>query len=132
MADSLKVERTELTLSWALRIGVFLCGVILAVGLTARLLGIGHSSSSAQLIGELMSGKSVAEFHPVSSPGELFAGWDPDLVVTLGLMLLIALPIFRVAMTLVIFLHTRDWPFVVITFTVLSVLLSGIFLGRAL
>jgi uncharacterized membrane protein len=136
-AKSEKVLRAEMLISWVLAIGVGLSGGIAGVGLVSRLLDLGTPSaqSSQSLIGELMSGGEIPGLHPVAAPGELLRGtlhWQPDILITLGLLLLIALPILRVAMTVIIFLHERDWPFVGITLVVLTVLLSGIFLGRAL
>jgi uncharacterized membrane protein len=71
----------------------------------------------------------------VAAPGVLLNGilhWQPDVLINVGLLLLIALPILRVALTTLIFLYERDWAFVVITLVVLCVLLSGLFLGKAL
>jgi len=120
-----------------LRIGVLVCGFVIAAGLMSRLLHIGGGAnqSSHQLINQLMSGTEMPNYHAVSNPVELakgMFGWQADLVMTAGLLLLIGLPITRVALTVIIFLHERDWPFVAITLCVLTVLLSGIFLGRAL
>ena len=129
--------RTELQISWALRIGVTTCGILITLGLVSRLIGLGeHEAQSSQhLVSEVLRGHLIPEFHPISAPGELIQGvlhWQPDLIITAGLLLLIGLPILRVAMTVFIFLHERDWPFVTITLIVLTVLLSGIFLGHAL
>jgi uncharacterized membrane protein len=127
------VIRAELAISWTLRVGVLICGALVAVGLLARLLHMGTTNQSSEhLIAQLMNGQAVEQLHPASSPSELFSDWQPDSIITMGLLLLIALPIIRVAMTVVIFLHERDWPFVGITLIVLSVLLAGIFLNRPL
>ena len=132
-----KVVAAELLIAWLLRIGVFTSGIIIALGLVSRLFHIGqpNAQGSRALLAQILNTQPVPEYHPVASPGDLMLGllhWQPDLVITLGLLLLIALPIIRVALTIIIFLHERDWPFVVITGIVLTVLLSGIFLGKAL
>jgi len=52
-------------------------------------------------------------------------------VVQLGLVLLIATPVVRVAFTLVAFAIQRDRMYVLVTFIVLAVLLYGLLYGRA-
>jgi uncharacterized membrane protein len=52
-------------------------------------------------------------------------------IVQLGLVLLIATPIMRVALTWVAFLIQRDRMYVGITTIVLALLLYGLFYGRA-
>jgi len=52
-------------------------------------------------------------------------------VVQLGLVLLIATPVVRVAFTLVAFAIQRDRMYVLITFVVLALLLYGLVYGRA-
>jgi uncharacterized membrane protein len=48
----------------------------------------------------------------------------------LGLLLLIATPVMRVAVSVLIFVHQRDWTFVVITSVVLVLLVLSFVLGR--
>jgi uncharacterized membrane protein len=48
-------------------------------------------------------------------------------VIQLGLLLLIATPVARVAFTVFAFTKQRDWTYVVITLIVLSLLLYGLF-----
>lgn len=131
-----KVVAAEILIAWLLRIGVITSGVFIALGIVSRLLHIGRTSEGSRaLLGQILKTQPVPGFHPIASPVDLmigFAHWQPDIIITCGLLLLIALPIIRVALTIIIFLHERDWPFVAITAIVLTVLLSGIFLGRAL
>jgi uncharacterized membrane protein len=54
-----------------------------------------------------------------------------DSIVQLGLLLLIATPITRVALTLVAFVIQRDRTYVVITLIVLALLLYGLVFGHA-
>ena len=56
---------------------------------------------------------------------------DSKAVVQLGLVLLIATPVARVAFTLIAFILQRDRTYVVITTIVLAILLYGLVLGRA-
>ena len=51
----------------------------------------------------------------------------PQSVIALGLLLLIATPVIRVAVSIIAFLAEHDWRFVVITLLVLLILLFSIF-----
>lgn len=50
-------------------------------------------------------------------------------LIQLGLLLLIATPIARVAFSAVAFLYQRDWTYVVVTLIVLGLLVYGLFGG---
>jgi hypothetical protein len=52
-------------------------------------------------------------------------------VVCFGLLMLIATPILRVAVSIVVFVVQRDWEFVAVTAFVLAVLLASFFLGKS-
>jgi uncharacterized membrane protein len=52
-------------------------------------------------------------------------------VIVLGLMVLVATPVLRVAISVFIFMVEKDWTFVVITLIVLALLLSSSLLGKA-
>jgi uncharacterized membrane protein len=56
---------------------------------------------------------------------------DSRAIVQLGLVLLIATPVARVALTLVAFALQRDRVYVLVTAVVLTLLLYGLFWGRA-
>lgn len=86
-------------------------------------------------------GRNPAEFR-VFSPGDArlrtVAGiigaalsGDSRGIVQLGLVLLIATPIARVALTLVVFALQRDRLYVLLTTIVLALLLYGLLWGRA-
>ena len=67
------------------------------------------------------------------SLGDIVRGsfaFQPASVVQLGLVLLIATPVARVAFTLVAFAIQRDRMYVAITFVVLALLLYGLLYGR--
>jgi uncharacterized membrane protein len=51
--------------------------------------------------------------------------------IQLGVLLLIATPIARVALTLLAFLYKRDWLYVAMTSLVLGLLLFGFIWGKA-
>ncbi|HEY7728659.1 MAG TPA: DUF1634 domain-containing protein [Candidatus Eisenbacteria bacterium] len=52
-------------------------------------------------------------------------------IVALGLLLLLATPVIRVAFSLALFLRDRERTFVALTLTVLALLLLSLALGRA-
>ena len=51
-------------------------------------------------------------------------------IIVVGLILLIATPVLRVAVSIVAFVYQKDWTFVVITSIVLALLLLSFVLGR--
>lgn len=70
--------------------------------------------------------------YPTGVPAVLTgaAGLKPFAVIELGLLMLIATPVFRVAASLVAFALDGDLPYVLITAYVLLMLLLGLFSGR--
>ena len=65
--------------------------------------------------------------------GTLWTGllaWQPQAVITLGLLILIATPVLRVAVSVIAFWLEHDWRYVVITLIVLAILTVSFTLGR--
>lgn len=56
--------------------------------------------------------------------------FNPKAIIQLGLLLLIAIPLIRVILYLLLFLFQRDWLYSCITFFVLSVLIFSFLGGR--
>jgi uncharacterized membrane protein len=54
---------------------------------------------------------------------------DPLAVIALGLLVLIATPVLRVAVSIVTFALERDWVYVAITTLVLCILIASFLLG---
>ncbi len=118
--------RLEQVVGRVLRYGSLLSVALIAVGVVLMAasgsfgsLGIPQSSS-----GELRP--------PVHSMVGLLAGLqggDPSALVSLGLLVLIATPVARVATTVVYFLFRRDRLYLAITSFVLLVLIAGFLLG---
>jgi uncharacterized membrane protein len=70
---------------------------------------------------------------PAESPLQLLreaAHGQGRALLVAGLLVLTLVPIGRVAFAFAVFLHQRDWPFVVLTALVLAILCVGILLGR--
>jgi len=126
--------RAELLISYVLRYGVILCGVVIAVGLALLLLHPAAGGGPGFLAQVRHSSGGSPEMVPTTLAAFAtgLAALEPGTLISLGLLLLIALPVVRVALTVVIFLIQKDLSYFIITLIVLTVLLSGIFLGKAL
>jgi uncharacterized membrane protein len=109
-----------------LQLGVLIAALIVLVG--SALLLVQHGGTSV----------AYSVFH--GEPDELrsIAGiirgvmaMRSESIVQLGLLLLIATPVARVAFTLVAFILQRDRTYVIITTIVLALLLYGLVFGKA-
>ena len=109
-----------------LQFGVLVAAAVVAVGGTALL---------------VQHGSAPADFHtfrgatqPLRDIGSIVRGvmqLDSRAIVQLGLVLLIATPVARVALTFVAFLFRRDRLYATLTLLVLALLLYGLVWGRA-
>ncbi|PRR68576.1 hypothetical protein MHLNE_19650 [Moorella humiferrea] len=109
----------EDVISRSLRWGVVISAIIIAVGLVIYLL-TGDSGYPAG-------------FFPTSIPQVLkdVVYFKSFAIIDLGLLLLIATPIFRVAASIIAFLFDGDRPYVLITTYVLAMLILSLLLGKA-
>ncbi|MEO8034496.1 MAG: DUF1634 domain-containing protein [Acidobacteriota bacterium] len=130
MIDERLERQVELFISWLLRIGVMTSGALLVLGivLTFQHHPLYRSSST-----DLAALTSIhGEYpHTVSSVLQSAREGKGQGVAMLGLLLLIATPVFRVAVSIVLFARERDLLFVAITTTVLALLLLSFALGAA-
>jgi uncharacterized membrane protein len=113
----------RLLVSWVLLGGVTIAAALIAVGLGGSFL-VGWS-------GALLGGPSVNA--PTGSFGNLGEGvvaLRPRAISQLGLLVLLATPIVRVATSLVAFALERDRLYVAITAVVLAILLASAILIR--
>ena len=120
-------HRIEQTIGRLLQIGVLVAAVVVATGGIAFL---------------TQYGRTTADFHSFRlEPSELHTltgimrgarSLDSRAVVQLGLVLLIATPVMRVALTLIAFIKRRDWLYVAITALVFTLLVFGLVWGRTL
>lgn len=125
-----RIREVEIWISNLLRTGVLLSLLLLVSG---TVLSFVHHPSY------LRGGMDLAH---LTRPGAAFPHNLPDLwqsllayrgrgVVTLGLLVLIATPVMRVAVSILAFRHDRDRPFVLITTVVLLLLILSFVLGKA-
>ena len=111
------VNKTYTMIGWVLQWGVILSAAIILLGLF--LLSLQPDKFSPQRL----------QLFPQTF-GQVWAGllvFRPQAIITLGLLLLIATPVVRVAVSIPAFAIERDRHFVVITTIVLLVLLFSIF-----
>ena len=104
-------------IGWVLQGGVILSAAVIVIGLFLELLQ--PNKFAPQKL----------QMFPQSF-GQVWAGLlilRPQAVIALGLLLLIATPVARVAVSIVAFAVERDWRFVAITTVVLLILLISIF-----
>ena len=110
--------KAETLISWLLRIGV---GVSAALAVIGMIVIVFHHPTN--VIGHRMTNiREVLD--------SIRAGHGQGIAM-LGLLLLIATPVMRVAVSIGIFVRERDFTFVLITTTVLLLLLLSFVLGAA-
>jgi uncharacterized membrane protein len=125
-----RVRQVELLISNLLRAGVVVSMALIVLGTVVMFTR--NPSYFTQ----------AAELQPLITPGMKFPHTLRDLlaglrqlhgeaIVTLGLLVLIATPVVRVAVSIFAFIYQGDRVFVLITTTVLCLLLLSLFLGRA-
>ncbi len=115
------LRRTELIISHVLRGGVLLSAAVILIGVVLfyiRWLGSGERLH-------------VTSFpHSLGAVGSGLAHGDPLAVIALGLLLLLATPVLRVAVSVITFALERDWLYTGITLLVLAILVLSFVLGR--
>ena len=125
-----RVHDFELVISYVLRGGVLLSVILLCLGSVLTL--VHHPEyREAGASFRLLTTQGAAFPHTLAGlKVSLWAGRGQGFT-TLGLLVLIATPILRVAVSVLAFWQERDRAFVLITATVLCLLLASLFLGKA-
>jgi uncharacterized membrane protein len=131
-----KIIKIEVMISSILRLGVIICAGALSFGLILNCLNPSTSHQFNTVIlsrltkGEMLisSQAPLSISHSISKLIQL----NPTTIITLGILLLIFLPILRVGLTVVLFFFEKDFIYFGITSFVLVVLISGMLLGKAL
>jgi uncharacterized membrane protein len=125
----------ELFIAELLRWGVGISFTIVAVGI-ALVFITGNTGYRSVRLDDL---NSIILYQPGSpaypkSASDVAAGvaaFKPYALIALGLLILIAIPVMRVAVSVVAFFIERDWAYVFITVFVLVVLLLSYAFGIA-
>jgi uncharacterized membrane protein len=124
-----RVRRVDLLISRLLRVGVLTSLLVVLAGTVVTFVHHPHYLSSRRDLVRLT--RPGAEFpHSVPSVIRGLEHSQGRAIVTAGLLLLIATPVLRVAVSILAFACQRDRVFVVITTVVLTLLLTSFVLGR--
>jgi uncharacterized membrane protein len=126
--------RIELFIAGLLRWGVIVSFVIVALGIGAVIVTgqTGYQQIRLDDVKSLVQYRVTPEFP--SSLSDVFGGLltlKPYSIIAMGLLVLIAIPVLRVAVSVVAFVLERDWLYVWITTFVLLVLLISFAIGEA-
>ncbi|MGC8512730.1 MAG: DUF1634 domain-containing protein [Acidimicrobiales bacterium] len=127
-----KIRKVEIAISLVLRIGVSLSVLVIAVGLGIM---FSHHSQYTSFTGSFSYKQltsSTSQFpHSFSALGHSVASGQGRGIVVIGVMILIATPIIRVAVGVLSFLYEHDVPMALVTLYVLIVLIGSFFLAGA-
>ncbi|MBV7273854.1 DUF1634 domain-containing protein [Clostridium sp. PL3] len=118
IVEESNIGEIEIIISKSLRVGVVLSSVVILSGLLMFLIS-GHSG---------YSGSSYP-----TSPRDILAGaaaLKPYGIILLGLMILIAIPVFRVGVSIIVFLKEKDYLYVKITTAVFIILIISLLMGK--
>ena len=125
-----RVRKVELTISNLLRVGVGASLLVVLAGTVVTFAHHPHYLSSRRDLVHLT--KPGAEFpHTLPSVIHGVQHSQGRAMVMAGLLLLIATPVLRVAVSILAFVYQRDRTFVVITSVVLTLLIASFVLGKA-
>jgi uncharacterized membrane protein len=126
-----RVLKVELVISNLLRAGVLISLMFVIVGtLISFIHHPDYLSSSSALTA--LTRLSATFPHTLPDVGQDALSFRGQALVVLGLLLLIATPVMRVAISIIAFLLQGDRAFTFITLTVLCLLLLSFVLGSAL
>ncbi|MBI5876373.1 MAG: DUF1634 domain-containing protein [Chloroflexi bacterium] len=131
-AELLKIE---LFIAQLLRIGVLISFVIVLIGIVGVIVTdqTGYHTINLNDLDSIIAYRAGHPDFP-NTVGDVLSGvlgFKPYAVISLGLLVLIAIPVVRVAVSIAAFMRQRDWLYVGITVFVLVMLLLSFALGEA-
>jgi uncharacterized membrane protein len=118
-------ERLERMIATLLLTGVLLSTAVVVVGGVCYLTHHGRDAIAYRVFHE-----EPIQYRSVSGVAFAVTDWDCGAVIQLGLLLLIATPVARVAFSLVGFTLQGDRTYMLITLLVLAILLFSLISGR--
>ncbi len=130
MTEDDKVHQVEILISNLLKAGVLISLGIIVLGTVVTFIHHPDYLSSHTDLQKLTTNAAVFP----RTPSEMLTGlgrFEGRSIVILGLLLLVATPVLRVAVSIVAFVYQRDLVFVLITTTVLALLLLSFVLKHA-
>ncbi|ERI90922.1 hypothetical protein HMPREF1982_03657 [Clostridiales bacterium oral taxon 876 str. F0540] len=113
-----KIEEMEIVISNFLRTGVLLSAIVVFIGLSLFLF-TGNSGYSGS-------------YFP-TTPSEIFRGliaFKPYTIILTGLIILILTPVFRVGVSILVFIKEKDFLYARITSVVFIILIISFLLGK--
>ena len=120
------IRRAELVISYVLRGGVMLSAAFITLGVIMAFHDTAHTALAP--IGEYGC-LSLYDWQCVQGLHGVLIG-DAQAIIMLGLLLLLATPVVRVAVSIIAFGLERDWRYVGITSLVLLILTVSFLLGQ--
>lgn len=122
-----RLRQVELTISTLLRVGVLASLTVLVTGTVLMLVWLSRSGTTLSQV------TAPEPWFPHSFGSVLSGLWrlEGPSVAMLGLLVLIATPVLRVAVSIVAFFLQRERAFVLITIGVLLMLIASFLLGKA-
>ncbi len=127
--------RIELQIARLLRWGVITSFVIVALGLGAVIFTnqTGFQQIRLDDMNSLVTYHADAHAFPTSLSDVLTGvlAFKPYAIIVLGLLVLIAIPVLRVAVSIAAFAVERDWLYVAITLFVFAMLMLSFAIGEA-
>jgi uncharacterized membrane protein len=125
-----KVRQVELLISNILRFGVIISLIVVVFG---TIITFVHHEDYFSSAGELhrLVGSEPQFPHSIKAVWLGLLKFQGRAIVMAGLVLLIATPVMRVAVSILAFVYERDKGFVIITSVVLALLLFALFAGKA-
>jgi uncharacterized membrane protein len=119
---------THTAIVMLLRTGVALSVILITTGITVTFVHHPEYFKAGPELGRLTS----PDTHFPSSFGAVVDGvrrWRGQALIMAGLLVLIATPVARVALSVIIFVIVRDWTYTGLTATVLIILLLSFAVG---
>ena len=125
-----RVRQVEEMISNLLRTGVLVSLTLVVVGtLLSFVRHPGYTTSAVEL--QRLTRPGAAFPHTLPEVWQGLREFRGQAVIAVGLLVLIATPVLRVAVSILAFWHEGDRKFVAITSVVLALLLASFFLGKA-
>ena len=125
-----RVRRVELLISVLLRVGVSISLSVVVLGTIFTFIHH-HDYLSSRTAMPDVTGDAAKFPHTISEVIHGVRDLQGRSIVLLGLLLLIATPVMRVAVSIFAFVYEHDRTYVIITAIVLALLLLSFVLGRA-
>jgi uncharacterized membrane protein len=121
-------RRMELVISYLLRGGVIVSVALIVFGVVVMFVRHPEYLTSKTELDRLVSA-GAAFPHTLTDVATSLREFHGRGIVTLGLLVLIATPVLRVAASVVLFVIQKDWTYTLITAVVLTLLLLSLALG---